>query len=435
MLLHPLAFRRGLRKMGGMKVLILGSGVIGVTSAHYLALAGHEVTVVDRQPAPGLETSFANAGELSYGYASPWAGPGIPVKAIRWLLMQDGPLVLRPKLDPRMWIWGLQLLANCTERAYAVNKGRMVRLAEYSRDMMIALRADTGLAFDGRQQGTVQLFREQKQLDHAADDIAVLKQYGVPFEVLDPRGCVAAEPGLATATVPFVGGLRLANDDTGDCKMFTDGLAAIAAANGVAFRYGTRIDGIVASGGAVSGVATNKGVLTADAYVVALGSYSPLLLRPVGIGLPVYPIKGYSLTVPIIDKSVAPVSTVMDETYKVATTRLGDRIRVGGTAEIAGYDTNLHTSRRGPLDRSLRELFPAAGDAGKASFWCGLRPMTPDGTPVLGRSKLSNLYLNTGHGTLGWTMAAGSGRVLTDIISGKTPDIETADLGLSRYAS
>ncbi|KQU92985.1 D-amino acid dehydrogenase [Devosia sp. Root105] len=417
-----------------MKVLILGSGVIGTTSAHYLAQAGHEVTVIDRQPGPGLETSYANAGELSYGYASPWAGPGIPVKAIKWLLMTDGPLVLRPKLDPRMWIWGLQLLANCTERAYAVNKGRMVRLAEYSRDRMIALRAETGLAFDGRQQGTVQLFREQKQLDHAADDIAVLKRYGVPYEVLDPKGCVAAEPGLATATVPFVGGLRLANDDTGDCKMFTEALAGRAASHGVAFRYGTSIDHIATEAGAVTGVATDKGMLTADAYVVALGSYSPLLLRPLGIGLPVYPIKGYSLTVPITDASVAPVSTVMDETYKVATTRLGDRIRVGGTAEIAGYDTTLHPARRGPLDRSLRELFPNAGDASKASFWCGLRPMTPDGTPVLGRSKFSNLYLNTGHGTLGWTMAAGSGRVLADIISGQTPDIEVADLGLSRYA-
>jgi D-amino-acid dehydrogenase len=421
--------------MSGMKILILGAGVIGTTTAYYLNKAGHEVTVIDRQPAAGLETSYANAGELSYGYASPWAGPGIPAKAIKWLLMTDGPLVLRPKLDPRMWIWGLQLLANCTERAYAVNKGRMVRLAEYSRDQMIALRTETSLAFDGRQQGTVQLFREQKQLDHAADDIAVLKQYGVPYEVLDPAGCVVAEPGLATATVPFVGGLRLENDDTGDCKMFTEDLAALAASQGVAFHYGTSIDRVIVDGGKVTGVATSRGVLTADAYVMALGSYSPLMLRPLGISLPVYPIKGYSLTVPITDESVAPVSTVMDETYKVATTRLGDRIRVGGTAEIAGYDTTLHPSRRGPLDRSLRELFPRAGDLSKASFWCGLRPMTPDGTPVLGRSSIANLYLNTGHGTLGWTMAAGSGRVLADIVAGRDPDIEVGDLSLSRYSN
>jgi D-amino-acid dehydrogenase len=417
-----------------MKVLILGSGVIGVTSAYYLAREGHEVTVIDRQPGPGLETSYANAGEISPGYSAPWAGPGIPAKAIKWLLMEDGPLVLRPKLDPRMWAWGLQLLANCTHKAYAINKSRMVRLAEYSRDMMIALRRETGIAYDGRQQGTLQLFRYQKQLDHADEDIAVLKQSGVPFEVLDPKGCIAAEPGLATATTPFVGGLRLPNDETGDCKLFTERLADLATAEGVRFEYGTNISSIDVAGGAIASVTTSAGVRTADAYVVALGSYSPLLLRPLGIDLPVYPIKGYSLTVPITDPSLAPVSTVMDETYKVATTRLGDRIRVGGTAEIAGYDTTLHPSRRGPLDRSLRDLFPKAGDASKASFWCGLRPMTPDGTPVIGRM-LGNLYLNTGHGTLGWTMAAGSGRVLTDLISGHSPDIDISDFGLSRYSA
>lgn len=417
-----------------MKVLILGSGVIGVTSAYYLAREGHEVTVIDRQPGPGLETSYANAGEISPGYSAPWAGPGIPAKAIKWLLMEDGPLVLRPKLDPRMWAWGLQLLANCTHKAYAINKSRMVRLAEYSRDKMIALRRETGIAYDGRQQGTLQLFRYQKQLDHADEDIAVLKQSGVPFEVLDPKGCIAAEPGLATATTPFVGGLRLPNDETGDCKLFTERLADLAVEAGVRFEYGTSISSIDVAGGAIASVTTSAGVRTADAYVVALGSYSPLLLRPLGINLPVYPIKGYSLTVPITDPSVAPVSTVMDETYKVATTRLGDRIRVGGTAEIAGYDTTLHPSRRGPLDRSLRDLFPKAGDASKASFWCGLRPMTPDGTPVIGRM-LGNLYLNTGHGTLGWTMAAGSGQVLTDLISGRSPDIDISDFGLSRYSA
>lgn len=417
-----------------MRVLILGAGVLGVTSAYYLAKAGHEVTVVDRQPGPALETSFANAGEISPGYASPWAGPGIPLKAIKWLTMRDGPLVIRPMLDPRMWLWGLQLLANCTERAYALNKSRMVRLAEYSRDRMIELRAETGIAYDGRQQGTLQLFRTQKQVDHAHADIAVLKQYGVPYEVLDPAGCVAAEPGLSTAQVPLAGGLRLPNDETGDCKTFTERLAELAAGLGVQFRYGVTINSLATEQGEISAVATSAGTMQADAYVVALGSYSPLLLRTISITVPIYPIKGYSITVPVTDESVAPVSTVMDETFKVATTRLGDRIRVGGTAEIAGYDNTLRPHRRGPLDRSLRDLFPMAGDATKATFWSGLRPMTPDGTPVLGRAeRYPNLFMNTGHGTLGWTMAAGSGRVLADLVSGRDPEIDTTDFGLSRY--
>jgi D-amino-acid dehydrogenase len=299
---------------------------------------------------------------------------------------------------------------------------------------MIELRAATGIAYDGRERGTLQLFRSQKQLDHAHSDIEVLEQYGVPYEVLDPKGCVAAEPGLSTAQVKFAGGLRLPNDETGDCKMFTDALAKLCEGLGVQFRYGTRIDAIRTDAGRVSSIATSAGELRADAYVCALGSFSPLLLRPVGIGVPVYPIKGYSLTVPITDERVAPVSTVMDETYKVATTRLGDRIRIGGTAEIAGYDNQLRPARRGPLERSLRDLFPAAGDVSKASFWSGLRPMTPDGTPVLGRSgRYPNLFLNTGHGTLGWTMAAGSGSVLADLVSGKQPAIDTSDLSLDRY--
>ena len=416
-----------------MKVLILGAGVIGTTSAYYLAKAGHEVTVIDRQPGAGLETSFGNAGELSYGYSSPWAGPGIPVKAIKWLLMPDGPLVIRPMLDQRMWVWGLRLLANCTERAYAINKSRMVRVAEYSREKMIELRAETGIDYEGRQQGTTQVFRTQQQLDHIHGDVEVLQKYGVPFEVLDPKGIVAAEPGLATAGVPFVGALRLPNDDTGDCNLFTDRLSKLAAAAGVTFHYGVSITAIQTEGERIAGVATDKGMLTADAYIGAMGSHTPNMVAPLGIPLPVYPIKGYSLTVPIIDEAVAPVSTVMDETYKVATTRFADRIRVGGTAEIAGWDMTLRPHRRGPLERSLRDLFPKAGDVSRAKFWCGLRPMTPDGTPVIARAKYSNFYLNTGHGTLGWTMAAGSGQLIADIVSGKTPDIDVSDLGLSRY--
>jgi D-amino-acid dehydrogenase len=334
-----------------------------------------------------------------------------------------------------MWVWGLRLLANCTERAYAINKSRMVRVAEYSRDKMIELRAATGIAYEGRQQGTLQLFRTQKQLDHIHGDVEVLQQYGVPYEVLDPKGCIAVEPGLATAAVPFVGALRLPNDDTGDCRLFTEKLAAIASNLGVTFQHDTTIDGIDASGDTVTGIRTSRGLLTADAYIGAMGSYTPEMVAPLGIRLPVYPIKGYSLTVPITDAAVAPVSTVMDETYKVATTRFDDRIRIGGTAEIAGWDKTLRPHRRGPLERSLRDLFPRAGDVSKATFWCGLRPMTPDGTPVIGRTRYGNFYLNTGHGTLGWTMAAGSGQVIADIVAGKAPDIDVTDLDLSRYAA
>ncbi|MGY3533452.1 D-amino acid dehydrogenase [Bradyrhizobium sp. USDA 4452] len=416
-----------------MKVLVLGSGVIGVTSAYYLARAGHEVTVIDRQPKPALETSFANAGEVSPGYSSPWAGPGVPVKAVKWLLMKHGPLVIRPKLDPVMWLWLLKMLRNCTTARYAVNKSRMIPIAEYSRDCLQALRSEIGIKYDERAQGTLQLFREQAQLDHTGDDIAVLKQYGVPFEVLDRDGCIKAEPALAGVKEKFAGGLRLPHDETGDCHMFTQALALEAEKIGVRFNFNVGIDGLNADATRITGVATSAGLMTADAYVLALGSYSPHLVRPLGILLPVYPVKGYSITVPIKDAAGAPESTVMDESYKVAITRLGDRIRVGGTAEISGYSTKLYDARRATLDHSLTDLFPRGGDLPKASFWCGLRPMTPDGPPVIGATRFANLHLNTGHGTLGWTMACGSGRVLADMLSGKKPEIDTKELSIKRY--
>jgi len=416
-----------------VKIIVLGSGVIGVTTAYYLARAGHEVTVVDRQAEPAQETSFANAGEVSPGYSSPWAGPGVPVKAIKWLLMRHGPLVIWPKLDPVMWWWMLKLLRNCTAERYAINKSRMIPIAEYSRDCLRVLRAETGIKYDERSQGTLQLFRKQKQLDGTGEDIAVLKQYGVPYEVLDPAGCIAAEPGLATSTVKFVGGLRLPQDETGDCHMFTQALAKEAAKLGVEFKFNTGIERLVADGAKIAGVVTSAGTLQADAYVAALGSWSPRMLKPIGIAAPVYPIKGYSITVPINDADGAPVSTVMDESYKVAITRLGDRIRVGGTAEISGYSSSLDAARRATLDHSLTDMFPRGGDLSKATFWCGLRPMTPDGPPIIGATRFGNLHLNTGHGTLGWTMACGSGRALADIMSGRKPDIDVSELNVSRY--
>ncbi|MCB1898093.1 MAG: D-amino acid dehydrogenase [Rhodocyclaceae bacterium] len=416
-----------------MQVLVLGSGVIGVSMAYYLARAGHEVTVVDRQAAPAMETSFANAGEVSPGYSAPWAGPGVPLKAIKWMLMHHSPLVIKPMLDPAMWRWGMSMLANCTEARYRINKSRMVRLAEYSRDCLKALRAETGIAYDERSQGTLQLFRTQKQLDGVGKDVEILQQYGVPFQVLDRSGYLEHEPALALVKEKFVGALRLPGDETGDCFKYTQNLAKMAEALGVKFRFGVNIKGIERSGNEISGVTTDHGQLTADRYILALGSYSPLLAKPLGIDLPIYPVKGFSITVPISRPEFAPESTIMDETHKVAVTRLGDRIRVGGTAQLSGYDLRLDESRRDTLEFVVSDLFPRGGDVAKAEFWTGLRPMTPDGTPIIGASPFTNLYLSTGHGTLGWTMAAGTGRVMADLISGKTPEIDMEGLTLARY--
>jgi D-amino-acid dehydrogenase len=416
-----------------MKVAVLGGGVIGVTTAYYLRQAGHDVTVIDRQHQPGLETSFANAGEISPGYASPWAAPGIPAKALKWLFMEHAPLILRPRVDVAMLSWMASMLRNCTSARYAVNKSRMVRIAEYSRDCLDALRASTGITYDERMQGTLQLFRTQKQMDDTAKDIEVLKADGVPFQVLTPDECARYEPALAHVRDKIAGGLRLPNDQTGDCFKFTNALAAMAAANGVQFDFGRTILGMQTGGGQITAIATSAGPLVADAYVLALGSFSPLIAQQIGLRIPVYPVKGYSLTIPIIDASRAPESTVMDETYKVAITRLGDRIRVGGMAEISGYTNDLPHKRRATLEHSVGDLYAGGGDIAKASFWSGLRPMTPDGTPIIGPTNLRNLFLNTGHGTLGWTMACGSAKLLADTMSSRASEIDASDLTLARY--
>ena len=415
-----------------MRVVVLGSGVIGVTSAWYLAQAGHEVTVIDRQPGPALETSFANAGEVSFGYCSPWAAPGIPKKAIKWLLMEHAPLILRPKVDGAMLSWLVRMLRNCTSDRYAINKSRMLRLADYSRTSLAALREETGIDYDQRMKGTLQLFRTEAQLEASAKDVKALNADGIPCQVLDPAGCIAQEPALAQARDKIVGGLLTPLDETGDCFKFTNALAALAEAKGVTFRWGESIQRVEVEGGRATGVVTDKGTIRADAVVMALGSFSPMLMRPLGIRLPVYPVKGYSLTIPITNAALAPESTVMDESYKIAITRLGDRIRVGGMAEISGYNNRLEPARRRTLEHSVSDLFPG-GDLSQATFWSGLRPMTPDGTPIIGPTAVQGLYLNTGHGTLGWTMSTGSARVIADVVSGRQTDIDAADLGFSRY--
>ena len=416
-----------------MRVLVLGSGVVGTASAYYLARAGFEVVVVDRQPAVAMETSFANAGQVSPGYASPWAAPGVPLKTMKWLLQRHAPLAIKLTGDIDQYLWMAQMLRNCTAARYAVNKERMVRLSEYSRDCLDELRAETGIAYEGRQLGTTQLFRTQAQLDAAAKDIAVLERSGVPYELLDRAGIARVEPALAKVSHKLSGALRLPNDQTGDCQLFTTRLAEMARALGVEFRFEQNIQRLEHAGDRIAGVWIDGKLETADRYVLALGSYSPQMLKPLGICAPVYPLKGYSLTVPISDPAMAPQSTVLDETYKVAITRFDQRIRVGGMAEIAGHDLSLDPRRRETLEMVVGDLYPQGGDPSDAVFWTGLRPATPDGTPIIGATPYRNLFLNTGHGTLGWTMACGSGRVLADLLASKRPQISTEGLDIFRY--
>ncbi|NMU92820.1 D-amino acid dehydrogenase [Achromobacter ruhlandii] len=416
-----------------MHVIVLGSGVIGTTTAYYLARQGAKVTVLDRQPGAAQETSYANAGQVSPGYSTPWAAPGIPLKAIKWLFKKHAPLAIR--LDGSLYQlkWMAAMLANCSAERYAVNKERMLRLAEYSRDCLRELRADTGIHYEERTRGTLQLFRTEAQMEAARRDIAVLEEVGVPYELLDRNRLVTAEPALARSLHKLAGGLRLPNDETGDCRLFTTRLAEMAAALGVEFRYNQSVTGLNTAGGQVTGVRVGNEVLTADRYVAAFGSYTRGFLEPLGLDLPVYPVKGYSLTIPMKDEAAAPVSTILDETYKIAVTRFDDRIRVGGMAELSGFDLRLKDARRKTLELVVNDLFPGSGDVARAEFWTGLRPMTPDSTPVVGPTRYGNLFLNTGHGTLGWTMARGSGKLVADQVLGQRPQIRTDGLALSRY--
>ncbi|MDR1075253.1 MAG: D-amino acid dehydrogenase [Xanthomonadaceae bacterium] len=416
-----------------MRVLVLGSGVIGVCSAWYLAQAGFEVAVVDRQPGPGLETSFANVGQISPGYASPWAAPGIPLKALKWLFSQHAPLSIRPTAHLSQYLWLARMLRNCTHARYAVNKSRMVRMAEYSGDMLDELRNATGIPYEGRQLGTMQLFRTVEQLDGADKDMEVLEEYGIPFALLDRDGIGRAEPALKPMLEKFTGALLLMHDQTGDCYKFTQRLEEMARTAGVEFRYGQTLDRLDHDGNRIRAAIIDGKPETADHYVLALGSYSPQLLRPLGLRIPVYPLKGYSLTIPITDPAMAPMSTVLDERYKVAVTRFDQRIRIGGMAGIQGYDLSLNPRRRATLEMVVGDLYPQGGDLDRGEFWTGLRPATPDGAPIVGPTRYRNLFLNTGHGTLGWTMACGSGRYIADLIAGNKPGFNDEGLSIARY--
>lgn len=417
-----------------MKVLVMGSGVIGVTTAWYLAKAGNEVTVVDRLDTPATETSYANAGMLSFDYSTPWGAPGVPLKAIKWMLQDISPLYFNVKdFDLNTIGWMLKMLGQCSERAFDVNKERMLRVARYSAQCFQELNSELTLDYDVRMKGTLEVFRSQKEMDAAAADVVILQRCQVPHEMVDVNACIKQEPALANVKDKIVGGLYLPGDGTGDCYKFTNALAEECRKLGVTFMMNTEIQSIETARGQVTGVKTSAGELKADKYVVALGTYAPLLLNKIGIKLPIYPLKGYSLTMPIIDESKAPVSTVMDQKYKVAVTRFDDRIRVGGIAEITNFNKDLNPKRRGAIEFTVRDLFPGGGDVDNAEFWTGLRPMTPDSVPILGETPYDNLILNSGHGTLGWTMSLGASKFVADIVNGKQPDISPDGLSMARY--
>lgn len=415
-----------------MHVMVLGSGVIGITTAYFLAKQGVKVTVLDRQTGPAEETSFGNAGQISPGYSTPWAAPGIPFKAVKWMFQHHAPLAIN--MDGSMWQlqWMAQMLKNCNPHSYAINKERMTRVAEYSRDCLRQLRQDTNIEYEHRSKGTLQLFRTDAQIEAVQRDIQVLKECGVDHELLNADELAKVEPALAYAKDKLTGGLHLPNDETGDCYLFSNALAKIAAEMGVEFKFNQNVEKLVVEGNDIKGVVVNGQVLTADRYVLAFGSYSRDFLKPLELNLPVYPVKGYSLTLPIIDANFAPQSTVLDETYKIAITRFDQRIRVGGMAELSGFNLGLKQPRRETLEMVTQDLFPG-GDLEQGLFWTGLRPMTPDSTPIIGTTPYNNLFINTGHGTLGWTMSCGSGKLISDIVLNHTPEISTEGLSLERY--
>lgn len=417
-----------------MKALVIGSGVIGLTSAWYLKQAGFDVDVIDRQECSALETSFANAGQLSYGYSAPWAAPGVPFKAMKWLSQTHAPLKISPPLDSNMMGWSLKMLANCTEEKYQQNKSRMLRLANYSKLSMAELRRSLDLEFEGKELGTLQVFRSAAQIDAVGKDMYLLEKSGIQHHLLNVEQCIEKEPGLAAVKHKLTGGLYLPNDETGDCFLFCQQLEQHCKNAGVQFHYNQELKAIQHNQKVITGITTTQQEFQADKYIVAMGSHSAQWLKPLGVNLPVYPVKGYSLTVPVENIECAPNSTIMDETYKVAITRFKNRIRVAGTAELAGFNQTLPGKRTQTINKVLTDLFPKASRLSDAEYWTGLRPMTPDGTPIIGQTPLSNMYTNTGHGTLGWTLACGSGRLLADIVANQTPDIEHEDLSYSRYA-
>jgi D-amino-acid dehydrogenase len=419
-----------------MRVLVLGAGVIGVTAAWYLAQDGHEVTVLDRRDGPGLETSFANGGQISASHAEPWATPDAPAKVLKWLGREDAPLLFRLRADWRQWQWGLQFLLECLPSRTRHNTIQCLNLALYSRDCLQALRAQTGIEYDALARGILQFYTDPREFGQAVEAAPLMREFGCDRDVKTADQCVAIEPALAQCRGRIAGGIYTATDESGDAYRFTAALATLAEARGVAFRWHSTIRALESAGGRITGVRTTgeagEARHVADAYVVALGSYSPFLLRPVGVAAMIYPAKGYSVTIPIGRHAGAPVVSLTDFASKIVLTRLGDRLRVAGTAEFAGYDTSVNAVRTDALVRRTFDLFPDAGEREGIVPWAGLRPATPSNVPMVGGTRYDNLYVDTGHGTLGWTMACGSARALADLIGGRKPDVDFAFTGTAR---
>lgn len=416
-----------------MRVLVMGAGVVGVAAAWYLHRDGHEVTVVDRQPGAGRETSFANGGQISASYAEPWANPQAPFKLLKWLGREDAPLLFRLRADPRQWEWGLRFLLECLPGRTRRNTIQCLNLALYSRQCLRELRAETGIAYDGLQRGILQFCTDARDFEHAVAAAELMRAYGCEREVRTAQECVAIEPALAQCRDRLAGGIFTGDDESGDAHRFTVALAELARARGVDFRWNHEVLRIATEGDAVARVVCRDGEgrpseLVADAYVVALGSYSPFLLRPLGVSVPIYPAKGYSATIPIGGCVGAPTVSLTDLERKIVMSRLGDRLRVAGTAEFNGYDTSLNDVRCRALVERTFELFPDAGEREGITYWAGLRPATPSNVPLLGRSRYKGLFLDTGHGTLGWTLSCGSGRALADLVAGRAPAVDFAFL-------
>ncbi len=417
-----------------MRVLILGSGIIGTTSAYYLAKQGHDVTVIDRQNSVALETSHANAGQLSYSFSSPWAAPGLPLSLIKWMLSKYPPLIVNPKLNSETVKFLYQMLKNCNSKSYEINKSRMVRVSNFSQKCLLELEKDVDIFYEQRQKGSLLLFKSAKQIENIKNDLSVLEKLNIQHELLDLNGCIQAEPGLHHVKSEFTAGLRFANDCTGNCYLFTNQLYKKCLEMGVKFEFNTHIEDILIEKERVSAIKTNRGEFVSDSYIVALGSYSSKILSKVGIHIPVYPVKGYSITLPVLNNEDAPQSTIIDDTFKIGITRLGNNIRVAGTAHLTGYNLELREKSLSLLKHGLNRLFPyATGECDDIKFWAGLRPNTPDGPPIIGATPYSNLDLNTGHGTLGWTMSLGSGKLLANIISGIEPEISMEGIDMSRF--